>query len=95
VRSQVSNKLEVQQKGQLRGHLRSGVVEIQQKSEESGIEQARGATKGTAERALTRWSCRKFSRKERSQVSNKPKVQQEGQLSGHLQTKVVESLVEK
>jgi hypothetical protein len=50
---------------------------IQPQSEELGIDQARSATKGTAERKLTPWRRRKFSRKV-SRVSNKFEVQARG-----------------
>jgi hypothetical protein len=90
-RSQVSNKLEVEQLGQLSGHLHPGFIKHQPKSEESGIEQTHSSTRGTAEQALTCWSHRKYSRKVRSQVTNQLEMQQEGQMSGHLHPVVVES----
>jgi hypothetical protein len=52
VRFRISAKRE--DKGQQSGHLQAGVVEHSAESEELGIDQARSATKGTAERALTR-----------------------------------------
>jgi hypothetical protein len=72
VRSQVSNKLEVQQEGQLSGHSHPGVVENSSKEQcQISDKYKAGQQKGTAERALTSWSCRKISRNVRSQVSKK------------------------
>jgi hypothetical protein len=73
---------------QLSGHLRAGVIGSTNMRNRVRFQTKR---KRTAERALTAWSRRKVSRKVRSQASNKLEVQQEGQLSGHLHTGVVEN----
>jgi hypothetical protein len=92
VRSQVLIKLEVQKEGQLSGHSHPGVVENSSKEQcQISDKYKAGQQKGTAERALTSWNRRKIKHKKvRSKVSNKLEVQQEGQLSGHLQPGVVE-----
>jgi hypothetical protein len=61
VRHQTSKS--AKKEGQLSGHLLPDQEssKVQPKSDESGTEQARSSTRGTAERALTRWSYRKIS----------------------------------
>ena len=95
MRSQVSNKLIVQLEGQLSGHLLPGVtaessrIGRRRRSQFSNLNVVRA--NGTAERALTDWSRRQFSRKVRSQVSNELELQQKGQLSGHLHPGVIKN----
>ena len=90
-RSQISDKYKAEDKGQLSGHLRAEVVESPSKVNEVRFWTGTECKIGTAERALTSWSRRAFSRKVRSQVSNKLELQHERQLSGHLHPGVIKN----
>ena len=89
----------MQLEGQLSGHSHTGVTVKSSRMIRRDSSQFLNLNvvraNETAEGALTFWSRRKISRKVRSQVSNKLEVQQEGQLSGHLRSGVVENLAKK
>jgi hypothetical protein len=88
-------KASIKCKRRLSGHLHAVVVENSSKEVNQISEKNKAGRQKTAERALTGWSRRQFSRKVRSKVSNEVELQQKGQLSRHLRSGVVEALTEK